>query len=291
VTADRTVPGTACVVPQTAARPALSYLDTGEPSGTGDVDRDTVVLLHSIGTDGRVWQQLVPVLSTRYRLLVPDARGHGRSGWVDGAELSLDDWVEDVGSVLDHAGVRAVTLVGLSMGGVQALAYALAQPDRVRALVLADTFAQLDADMAQAKVRTLVRQANAGMESFADSYLDQTLTDGHAGDTAVRAVLRDSIASVSPQAYAAAARACFGVRLGARLPQVRPLTLVLWGALDNKTPQSLSQELATGIPHSTYEEIPAAGHLSAVENPVAFTDALTRFLDALHDDTRTGRTD
>jgi 3-oxoadipate enol-lactonase len=66
---------------------------------------------------------------------------------------------------------------------------------------------------------------------------------------------------------------------------------VLWGALDTKTPRGLSEELAAGIPNSILEEVPEAGHLSAVENPEAFTKALVRFLDAVHDDTRTGRTD
>jgi 3-oxoadipate enol-lactonase len=281
VTAEPTDEGTTALIAQTAEHPALSYLDTGKTAGTSDPGRGSVMLLHSIGTDGRLWQQQLGPLSARYRLLVPDARGHGRSGWIHGAELTIADWVEDISSVLDDAGAGPVVLVGLSMGGVQALAFALAHPERVRGLVLADTFAQLDAEVAKAKVRTLVSQTTEGMESFADRYLNQTLTDGHADDAAVRAVLRDAIANVPADAYAASTRACFGVRLGARLPEVRPPTLVLWGELDNKTPRRLAQDLAAGIPGSSYEEIPAAGHLSAVENPEAFTDALTRFIGAL----------
>jgi 3-oxoadipate enol-lactonase len=282
----------AALIPRTATRPALSYLDTGEVEDTGDPDhRGSVVLLHSIGTDGRLWHQQLRTLSARYRVLVPDARGHGGSGWIDGAELTIEDWVEDITTVLDDAGVRAATLVGLSMGGVQALAYALAHPERVVGLVLADTFAELDAEVADAKVKSLISQANGGMESFADNYLDQTLTDGHVDDAALRAVLRDAIANVPAGAYSASSRACFGVRLGDRLPEVRTPTLVLWGSLDSKTPRALSQELVAGIPNSRYAEVPAAGHLSAVENPEAFADALTSFLDSLHDDTRTGRTD
>jgi 3-oxoadipate enol-lactonase len=276
------------LIPPSASRPPLSYYDSGQPT---DADRRPVVLLHSIGTDHRLWEQQLSPLAERHRVLAPDARGHGRSGWVEGAELSIDHWVEDLDLVLDHAGVEAVTLVGLSMGGVEALAYTLAHPDRVRGLVLADTFAELDAEVAGSKVEGLVRQAHAGMGSFADSYLDQTLTRDGDDVASVRAVLKDAIANVPVDAYVASTRACFGVRLARRLREVRTRTLVLWGALDTKTPRGLSEQLAAGIPNSTLEEVPAAGHLSAVENPEAFTKALTHFLDAVHDDTRTGRTD
>jgi pimeloyl-ACP methyl ester carboxylesterase len=271
-------------IPRSANHPELSYLDTG---GTALAP---VVLLHSIGTDRRIWEQQVAPLSAGYRLLLPDSRGHGRSGWTEGDDLAVGDWVDDLDSVLDDAGVGAVSVVGLSMGGVQALAYALARPERVRGLVLADTFAELDAETARTKVTSLVGQARAGMAAFAGEYLRQTLT-GDRVTARVRTALRDAISKVPVEAYVASARACFGVRLRARLGDVRPRTLVLWGALDSKTPRSLSDELAAGIPDARFEDIPEAGHLSPVENPSAFTDALTRFLDAVHDDTRTGRTD
>lgn len=99
------------------------------------------MLLHSLGTDGGLWEAQVSALEADgYEVLTPDSAGHGKNRRRVPAELA--DWVRELGDVVP-AGESRVHLVGLSMEGVRALAYAVANPGRAPSLVLANTFAQL----------------------------------------------------------------------------------------------------------------------------------------------------
>jgi 3-oxoadipate enol-lactonase len=254
-----------------AGTPALRYREAGPRT------EDAVVLLHSLGTDGGIWSAQIDALAAEHRVLAPDSRGHGASSWH--GPLEIADWVRDLDRVLDAAEVERATLAGLSMGGVQALAYALERPERVAALVLADTFAELAPDVAATKVDQLAGAAETrGMAALAAGYAAETLTGSPPAER-VRAV-RDPIAAMTAEAYVASARACFGARLGARLGEVAAPTLVLWGTRDARTPRPLAERLARDIPGATLEEIPGAGHLANLENPEAFTAAVARFAGA-----------
>ena len=247
-------------------------------ASAGTAGAPTVVLLHSLGTDGTIWRDQVAALESTHSVLVPDARGHGRSG--EGHPSSLDDWVDDLEQTLDAAGAGNVTLVGLSMGGVQALAFAVAHPDRVDGLLVADSFAELGPDAAAAKVKTLGDRAREqGMAALADEYVAETFTRSPLPEAAEW--VRRAIAGMSAAAYADAVRVCFGARLDAHLGSIRAPTLVTWGADDAKTPRQLSEALVDGIPGSWLAEVPDAGHLAPLENPEAFNALLTDWLAAL----------
>jgi 3-oxoadipate enol-lactonase len=171
-----------------------------------------------------------------------------------------------------------VHLAGLSMGGVQALAYARAHPERVASLVLADTFAGLDPSVAEAKIAGITAAVTAdGMPAYAERYLAETLV----GEVSAirRERLRSAIAGVPAEAYLASTEVCFRADTSAGLADITAPTLVLIGEHDRKTPLSLSQEICRGIPGAELVQIPGAGHLANVENPEAFTGALLDFLD------------
>lgn len=251
------------------AAPRLSYTETG-PDGP-----QAVVLLHSLGADRRMWRDQIAGLRDRYRVVAPDARGHGESGWAD--PVDVDAWVADLRRVLDAAGVERAALVGVSLGGIQAIAYAAAHPDRVSALVVADSFVELPADVAAAKISGLAGQAAAeGMHATADSYVADTFTRVPLPDGAD--LIRTAIAGMDTHAYAESVRACFGTRIADRLAAVRAPSLVLWGDADRKTPRALSERIAAGIDGAEMREIPAAGHLSNLENPAAFTRLIDGFV-------------
>ncbi|HSZ38536.1 MAG TPA: alpha/beta fold hydrolase [Trebonia sp.] len=247
----------------------LAFLDTG----TGDPE--PVVLLHSLGTDSSVWSAQLAAWSGAARVLAPDSRGHGASAWRP--LRSVDDWVEDLDRVLAAAGVRRCRLVGLSMGGVQALAYTRRRPERVGRLVLADTFAELEPDAAVARVKHMTgRPAELGMAEYAAEYTATTLT-GKAGPQAAE-VVTTAITRMSAEAYAGSAAICFTARQASELPAISASTLVVWGELDAKTPKALSEQLASGIPAARMHVLPDAGHLSNLDNPEAFTDVVGGFL-------------
>lgn len=252
-----------------AGEPALTYADTGP-------DRpDAVVLLHSLGTDHRMWRDQAAALRARHRVVAPDCRGHGGSGWAEPVDTGA--WVSDLDRVLDAARIERAALVGVSLGGIQAVAYAAARPHRVTAVVIADSFAELPADVAETKIAGLAGQAEAdGMAAVADAYVADTFTLAPPPDGAEP--VRAAIAGMDARAYAASVRACFGARVADRLAAVRAPALVLWGDADTKTPRARSEQIAAGIPGARLREIPGAGHLSNLENPAAFTRAVEDFL-------------
>jgi pimeloyl-ACP methyl ester carboxylesterase len=109
---------------------AISYRQWGRPDGP------VAILLHGLTDDSRTWELVGPVLGERFRVIAPDARGHGDSDWAD--DYSFAAQAEDVVAVMDAVGVLAGAVVGHSMGASTAFLLAATHPDRVRALVLED---------------------------------------------------------------------------------------------------------------------------------------------------------
>ena len=104
--------------------------------------RDTdpaAVLIHGNGAHAHWWDTLVPALVPGWRLIVPDLRGHGESGWPAGPDYEMTDYAADLGAVLDALAPGHVALVGHSMGGRIAAFAAVASAARVRGLALLDT--------------------------------------------------------------------------------------------------------------------------------------------------------
>lgn len=256
----------------TGGTPAIRYLDTGPLTGPA------VVLLHSLGTDHRLWEDQIGMLAATHRVLAPDSRGHGASAWA--GPLSVPEWVSDLDRVLVHARVQTAVLIGVSMGGVQSLAYTARHPEKVRALVIADSFAELPQETARAKIAGLADRARAdGMAALADFYVASTFTADPLPPGAQN--VRLAIAGMDPQAYVASTETCFGARLDRHLSEIDIPALVLWGERDAKTPRELSEHIAAGIPGAAIDLVPGAGHLSNVDNPGEFTRLVREFLTAL----------
>lgn len=101
-----------------------------------------LVLAHGFGATLDMWARQIEAFSLRYRVVVYDSRGHGRTEAPrDWSSYSSDDYVEDQRQLMDHLGIDTAYVGGLSMGGMIALQFALAHPQRLKALLLCDTSA------------------------------------------------------------------------------------------------------------------------------------------------------
>src|SRR5437764_8462238 len=109
----------------------LFALDHGGPG-------DAVVLVHAIGLDHRMWDDMVPLLERQFRVVRVDVRGHGRSP-VTPRPYSLEGLANDVRDVLDDLDIARAHWVGLSMGGMIGQAFAIDHADRLNRLVVANT--------------------------------------------------------------------------------------------------------------------------------------------------------
>ena len=231
-----------------------------------------VVLLHSLGTDDRLWRYQVEELSRMGKVHTPLTRGHGGSEWPGTA--SIAEWTEDLHAQI--AGLGPVHLVGLSMGGMQATAFAAKYPELVRTLAIANSFVNLPPEIVTARISGAESGvAASGIAGYAETYLAQTLTQPIS--TADRQSLFESIAEMSPEAYLGSVHATFAGDVSADLARVACPTLVIAAADDIKTPVAALQRFVDGIEQAELAVIPAAGHLSSIENPTAFNAALLSF--------------
>jgi len=242
-----------------------------------------VVLLHAFPLSAGMWRRQRAPLGARARVITPDLRGFGRSPLGTDAP-SLEAMAEDVAALLDRLGVELAVLVGLSMGGYLAMAFLRGHAARVRGLVLADTKASADAAPARDKRERIARAVLAGDRTVLRQEVLPTLV----GATTVRerpGVMSEVAALVDaapPRAVAWAQRAMaarpdsFDVLRASAVP-----SLVVVGAEDTLSPPDEAAQLVEALTGSRLLVIPAAGHLSAMEAPEAFTGAVGDFLDGL----------
>jgi len=238
-----------------------------------------LVLLHAFPFDRRMWSEELARLSDVRRVIAVDLRGFGESPlW---GEPTVDDLGDDVIALLDELGVPMAAVCGLSMGGYVALSLAERHPARLAALVLADTRAAADSDVAQLARQATMRQVRAdGPAAFLDG-VPERLLSRHASED-LRQRVRDLCVDRGATILAA-------TRAMAHRPDRTPLlsrvdcpTLIICGGEDTTSPAPEMRSLAQQIPDAEYVEIAGAGHLSNLEAPDRFDEAVARFL-AAHD--------
>src|SRR4028118_1351057 len=146
----------------------LAYEVAGEGS--------PVVLLHGFPFNRTLWCEQVDAIREHHRVITVDLRGHGETSATQDP-ATMEEMARDVAALLDELGIAArVVLGGLSMGGYVALAFTRLFPERVHALVLADTRPQADTDEARlTREETAARVLNEGMHTLADDMLPKLL--------------------------------------------------------------------------------------------------------------------
>ncbi|MFO0603818.1 MAG: alpha/beta fold hydrolase [Polyangiales bacterium] len=238
-----------------------------------------VVFLHSFPLDRSMWKgQLVAAGAAGRRAVLVDLPGFGASPLPAGAAPSLDAMAHAVLDTLDAVGAARATLVGLSLGGYVALAVAALAPERVEALVLADTRAASDDPATRAgRMLNLALVRDRGAGALVDKMLPKLLAPD--APEALRAEVRALGAAQSREAVTFALLAMRDrpdrgdVAAALDVP-----ALVLAGSRDEITPPKEMRALAASMRRARFEELEGAGHLSSLERPAAFNAALEGFL-------------
>ena len=252
--------------------PALAYDDYG--SGF------PLVLIHGHPFNRSMWRQQLEEFQANYRVIAPDLRGYGASHVIPGKTL-LSDFAQDIVTLLDKLMVKQCVLCGLSLGGQIVLECYRQFPERIRGLVLADTFATLDTpEIKQNRYRTAERLLREGMGAYSVEVLPKMMAPANIAaspDTANHVL--DMMKSSSPEGAAAALigraeRQDYTGLLGT----IAVPTLIFVGSLDEFTPVSDAKFMHDRIPHSELLVIEGAGHMTNVERPQEFNAALAAFL-------------
>jgi pimeloyl-ACP methyl ester carboxylesterase len=251
----------------------LAYLESGSGSA--------VVLLHAFPLSAAMWEHQYRPLGGVSRLVTPDLPGFGRSPLAKG-EPSVDLMADEVRGLLDELRLDTVVLGGLSMGGYVTMAFLRRYPERVRAVVLADTKAGADTDVARANRERIAETIVATGDTAA---LAEELLPTLVGETTLQTRpgvverVRSRIRASEPAAVAWAQRA-----MAARPDSIDTLrnatlpALVIVGEEDALTPPAEAEAMASALPDAELVQIPRAGHLSALEQAKAFNHAITSWL-------------
>ncbi len=244
-----------------------------------------VVLLHGFPLNRSLWEHQTGSVGSRYRLILPDLRGHGASAAPPGT-YSMDVLADDVIELLDVLQLtEPVVLGGLSMGGYVALSIMARFPQRVRALILMDTKAEADTPAAAEAREVMASQIEGAQDvkPVVDAMLPRLLSASSA------AAYPEMVARVRKMLETTAPRGVIGALRGlatrpdrtAMLSSIRVPTLLLFGQEDVITPPETAQTLASAIPYAQTVIIPKAGHLPPLENADAVNAALLNFLGTL----------
>lgn len=239
----------------------------------GPQDAPPLLMLHSLGTDGRVWQPQAEALSRHFRVLRPDLRGHGLTDVTPGP-YTIEGMARDVLAALDALGIARLAVAGLSIGGMIAQSLADRAPDRVAALVLCDTALAIPPASLWRERAATVRAR--GMAAIADGVLARWLTE--AADPATREALRGMLLATDPEGYAGAAEAIAAADLTGTTRRLRLPAFILVGDRDEATPLSSAEALCAALPGARLRLIGGAAHIPTLEKPRLVTQALLDFL-------------
>jgi len=256
----------------------IAYLDSA-PGASG---LRTYVLLHAFPLGANQWEPQMRSIPTGWRLITPDLRGFGGSTELESpGPPAIADYAEDVAGLLAELSVSRAAIDGMSMGGYAALSLLQSAPQLIDGLILADTRAIADSSEGRANRRNMLalvdREGPSGVaREMMPRLLGKTTREQR---TNVEPQVRRLIKQQSPAAIRGAI-----YRMMERpdsttiLSQVTVPTLVMVGSEDELTPPDDSRRMAEAITGATLVIIPEAGHLSNLEQPDVFNEALSGFL-------------
>lgn len=234
------------------------------------------VFVNSLGTDLRIWDDLVADYAGEFRIVRYDLRGHGLSD-APPAPYSIDDHVGDLAALLDAREMKRAIIVGLSVGGMIAQALAADRPDLARLLVLCDTAHKIGtAEIWNARIEAV--RAN-GLASIAEAVLERWFSiefrHAHPSDLAG---YRNMLLRTPAEGYIGTCATLRDTDLTSTAPRLTQPTLCLVGEEDRVTPPALVESLSALIPNAIYKTIGRAGHLPCIEEPRSLSLRIESFV-------------
>ncbi len=236
-------------------------------SGIGDPATPPLVLLNAMGLDAEDWGLHFDDLAADRPVVALSRRGHGRTGYE--APEAFECFADDIVETLDHLGVDRFHVLGISMGGCEALDLAIRYGSRVAALTLVNTFASVTAEERQSRLAGLDAAYAATTPA---EYAEQLLSGMTRAplDAEERERIVANLTFMPREVFRGLMVALYRIDLSSLLAHITARTRVFGAAFDQRTPPESVRALAELIPGATFDVIEDAGHFPHLEQPRRF---------------------
>jgi pimeloyl-ACP methyl ester carboxylesterase len=237
-----------------------------------------LVLLHGFLCDSRCWRRQLAGLSDSFRVVAWDAPGAGSSSDPPDT-FTTTNYACCLASFLDALGIDRAHVLGLSWGGILAQEFYRLYPERLRCLILADTYAgwkgSLPEPVWQERLATCLLDAKGPTDALVAKFLPGLFTDAAPQD--LREEMSAIVSEFHPIGFRLMSLSSAEMDTRNLLPRIDVPTLVLWGDDDRRSPMYVAEALHAAIPGAELVIIPNAGHVSNMEQPDAFNGHVRRF--------------
>ncbi|MFZ4756665.1 MAG: alpha/beta fold hydrolase [Burkholderiaceae bacterium] len=239
-----------------------------------------LVLIHGVGLDRSTWQDAMPWLEPHFRVIRYDLVGQGESP-ATGSALGTTEFVDQLRELLDRLGVERAHLIGFSLGGVIARAWAASHPGRTNRLVILASIAPRGPEQRTTVATRLDALARGGVAATLGSALERWFTPAFAAaHPEVLDRVRRVLLGNDPVGYLAAFRyfATCDDELDAFGPKILAPTLVVTGEHDSGSTPEMTHRIAAGIRDARTAILPGLRHMAVVESPAIALEPIVSFL-------------
>jgi 3-oxoadipate enol-lactonase len=249
---------------------SINYLEEGDPSGF------PIIFSNSLGTNLHLWDDIIPYLNPKFRLVRYDKRGHGNSTSTK-PPYTMNCLVSDIEFLIDSLNIEKCVFVGLSIGGMIAQGLAARRPSLIKALVLSNTASKIGTkELWEARVKAVeVNGLPSMVNPVMERWFSKSFFKGHKIDR-----WRNMFLDTHPNGYIGCCTAISHTDFYEQASTLRMPTLVLAGSEDGSTPPNLVKETQNLIKESEFYIIKGAGHLPCVEKPKEFAKKLNNFINS-----------
>ena len=241
----------------------------------GDARKPAIIFSNSLGTNYQMWQPQINFFKKEYVIVCYDTRGHGASTAPQGP-YSIEQLGTDVVNLLDHLNIQKANFCGISMGGLTGQWLAIHHPERFNHVIVCNTAAKIGQEQAWNDRAQLVREQ--GLKPIAETAASRWFTEPFIrSNTAIVESLSNDLGAGSPEGYASCCEALAKADVREQLKNITVPTLVVAGQKDPVTTVADAQYIINNVRSSSLFEINAS-HISNIEQPKAFNQAMQSFL-------------
>ena len=245
----------------------------------GSQNTDWIILSNSLGANLNMWSDQIPLLSSKFRVLRYDTRGHGESSTPIG-RYTFDDLLFDVMQLMDHFEIESTAFIGLSMGGMTGLGLGLQFPQRFNKIVCADARADAPDVFRNMWDDRISKVQDGGLHAIVDGTIQSWFTSDWVERNPSRvAEIKDMVLSNDAEGYVSCCYALKELDYLKDLPRLTVPVLYVGGDQDKGASPEVMSKMADATPNATYVKIRDAAHVANINASEPFNAAIQNFLD------------